>query len=444
MTSRLQHTPLFDTLLPPPATPHGLLLVYFAGGGGSSEGIRRALGTDVHFACNHSRVALGMHAINHSNTVHLIEDVWAVDPVALTGGDPVYLAAFSPDCTQHSRSKRGVRRDRKLRGQIWVVLKTARLVRPRIIFIENVPDIVKYGPLDEQGLPIKAQEGRYFESFVRQLRAEGYDIEHRVLNCADYGAATTRERWCLIARRDGQPICWPDATHAPATDPRVQAGILRPWLRAGDFIQWSRAANSALRPGRFVDNTLSRMANSCLKYHLHGEPFVVPGSTAQQLETASLVTYRKNLADVGQSLHSPIRTITTVDGFALLTASSARQGTLSPEQHAQAGVVYDLMCRFVPAERLAPHVDHGARQVVLTRGGVRWVMCAWTSRFLSGRELFDLSGFGPEYEIEFSASGGRVSNSAQVELVGNAVPPPLYEALTLANAHEYRTGEAAD
>lgn len=34
-----------------------------------------------------------------------------------------------------------------------------------------------------------------------------------MLNCADYGVPQTRERFFLIARRDGRPIVWPTVTH---------------------------------------------------------------------------------------------------------------------------------------------------------------------------------------------------------------------------------------
>lgn len=445
MTLHLHATPLFSSDHPAPTTEHGLIMVYFAGGGGSSEGIRRATGSDVNYAINHSRDALGVHAINNANTIHLIEDVWDVDAAALTGGQPVYLAAFSPDCTNFSRSKNGVRRSRKLRSQIWVVPKTARAVRPRIIFVENVADIQKYGPLDAKGFPIREQEGRYYRSFLRQMEALGYTLEARVLNCADYGAATTRERWCLIARCDGQPIVWPEPTHGPANDPRVLSGERQPWISAGTLIDWTTPSPSVFSAKRrLCSSTLSRLTNGVSKYHLTRPWFVDQADQPGERVTASLCTYRRSKTDIGQDLHRPIRTITCVDGYALLTMRALPLRTpLTAEQAARAAQVHAAMRAHVPPEDWAGQYDDAARQVTFTENGEQYVIHDLAMRFLTGRELFDLSGFGPEYEITRSATGGRVSHRVQVELVGNAVPPPLYEAITLANAHELR-GEAAD
>jgi hypothetical protein len=75
-----------------------LIVDNFAGGGGASTGIEMALGRHVDHAINHSREALGMHRINHPQTIHHCEDVFDIDPRSLCEGRPVGLAHFSPDC----------------------------------------------------------------------------------------------------------------------------------------------------------------------------------------------------------------------------------------------------------------------------------------------------------------------------------------------------------
>jgi site-specific DNA-cytosine methylase len=75
-----------------------LIVDNFAGGGGASRGIEAAVGRAVDVAINHSRDAVRMHEVNHPHTRHLCEDVWTVDPLEATGGKPVGLAWFSPDC----------------------------------------------------------------------------------------------------------------------------------------------------------------------------------------------------------------------------------------------------------------------------------------------------------------------------------------------------------
>ncbi len=87
------------TLSPSPlAFPRELIIDNFAGGGGTSTGLEAAFGRPVDIAINHDPEALAMHAINHPHTQHPCESVGEVDPIAVTGNQPVGLAWLSPDC----------------------------------------------------------------------------------------------------------------------------------------------------------------------------------------------------------------------------------------------------------------------------------------------------------------------------------------------------------
>lgn len=84
-----------------------LLIDNFAGGGGTSTGIEMAMGRPVDMAINHDAAAIAMHTANHPGTRHYCESVWQVDPVAASGGRPIALAWFSPDCKHFSKAKGG-------------------------------------------------------------------------------------------------------------------------------------------------------------------------------------------------------------------------------------------------------------------------------------------------------------------------------------------------
>ena len=84
-----------------------IIIDSFAGGGGASTGIEWALGRSPDIAINHSPAAIAMHRLNHPHTKHYCENVWKVDPLEATGGRPVGLAWFSPDCTHFSKAKGG-------------------------------------------------------------------------------------------------------------------------------------------------------------------------------------------------------------------------------------------------------------------------------------------------------------------------------------------------
>ncbi len=194
--------------------PHELIVDNFAGGGGTSTGLERAFGRPIDIAINHDPKALAMHRINHPKTKHYCESVWDVNPVKITGNQPVGLVWLSPDCKHHSRAKGGKPLNKKIRGLAWIALRWAATVRPRIIMLENVVEFVEWGDLDKNGKPILKRKGRTFNCFVNALRYQGYTVEYRELRACDYGAPTLRNRFFLIARRDNLPIVWPEPTHA--------------------------------------------------------------------------------------------------------------------------------------------------------------------------------------------------------------------------------------
>ncbi len=75
-----------------------LIIDSFAGGGGASLGIQWALGRGPDIAINHDESALKMHAANHPDTKHVLEDVWKADLKKLVGKNKVGLLWCSPDC----------------------------------------------------------------------------------------------------------------------------------------------------------------------------------------------------------------------------------------------------------------------------------------------------------------------------------------------------------
>lgn len=261
----------------------------FAGGGGASTGIELAAGRPVTIAINHDPDAILLHKTNHPYTEHYQEDVWSVDPRAVCGGRKVGLAWFSPDCKHFSKAKGAALVDRKIRGLAWIVLKWAALVRPRVIMLENVEEFQTWGPV-RKGKPVKKKAGQTFQKWKSQLAALGYQIDHRELVMADYGAPTTRKRFCLVARCDGKPIVWPERTHAPRASEEVKCGTLQPWRSAAEVIDWSIPAYSifdskqaikrkygvnAVRP--LADNTMRRVIRGVDKFTIKsGRPFLVP------------------------------------------------------------------------------------------------------------------------------------------------------------------------
>lgn len=261
--------------------PHELIIDNFAGGGGTSTGLEAAFGRPVDIAINHDPEALAMHALNHPRTQHLLQSVWDVNPIAVTGNQPVALVWLSPDCKHFSKAKGGTPVAKHIRGLAWVGLRWVALTKPRVLMLENVEEFTTWGPLlvgtDGMARPDPARKGKTFASFVRQLRGHGYNVEWRELRACDHGAPTIRKRLFLVARRDGLPIVWPDATHGDPTSPEVLAGKLLPWRTAAECINFNLPANSIFdRERPLVRNTFRRVAKGVWRHVLSSpRPFIV-------------------------------------------------------------------------------------------------------------------------------------------------------------------------
>ncbi|HIE1098289.1 DNA cytosine methyltransferase [Stenotrophomonas maltophilia] len=344
--------------------PGEIVVDLFAGGGGASEGLKQALGIDPALAYNHDELAIGMHAANHPLTQHHREDIWHADPRMDVAGRPIGWFHASPDCTHFSQAKGGQPRSRKTRALSWVVLKwVGQLLRadrlhgtntaPRIISMENVWQILTWGPLvakrckttgrvikmdgtvaargervpveNQQLVPDKRHSGRTWQQFVAALRALGYAVEWRKLVASDYGAGTSRERLFLLGRRDGEAIVWPEPSHGPA--PGQQ-----PRVTAADCLDFSIPCPSIFTRARpLADATMRRIAKGVMRHVIESaDPFIVP------------VTHQGG--DRVHDVRDPMRTITAANRGELMLAApelapfltehanASRQRTMAAEE----------------------------------------------------------------------------------------------------------------
>lgn len=278
----------------------GLIVDNFAGGGGASTGIELATGRSPDIAINHDEAAILMHKTNHPNTRHYQESVWDIDIKKVTAGQQVDLAWFSPDCKHFSKAKGGKPVEKKIRGLAWIVLKWAGTVRPKVIILENVEEFQTWGPI-RKGRPIKSKKGDTFNKWKWQLESLGYKVDHRELKACDYGAPTSRKRFFLIARCDGQPIKWPEPTHANKDSIEVTFGLKKPYLSAASIIDWNIPCQSIFERSKpLAENTLKRIAKGLEKFVFNNpEPFILSiGQTGFS-------------QDRTRSIHEPLNTIVT-------------------------------------------------------------------------------------------------------------------------------------
>ena len=278
-----------------------IVVDFFCGGGGAGTGLEMGLGRAVNVAKNHSPQAISMHTVNHPGAKHFTTDVFEGDPDTECGGKAVGWFHMSPDCTHHSQAAGGQPRKREIRNLSWIGLKWAGMKRPRVISLENVKQILQWGrliakrdkatgrvvklggeiaapgevvPVGQQFLiPDPKQRGRTWRRFVALLEAMGYVVECKVIKACDFGAPTSRERLFMIARCDGQPIVWPEPTHA-----KNPAKGQKKWKTAADCIDFTDLGKSIFgRKKDLAPATLRRVAKGMKKFVIDSAaPFIVP------------------------------------------------------------------------------------------------------------------------------------------------------------------------
>ena len=231
----------------------------FCGAGGSSTGAQKAIaeigGMMDLVAINHWTTAIATHSANHPTARHLVEDVSMVDPEAVVEEGRLDLLMASPECKFYSRARGGKPVHDQGRMNPWAIHNWLTKLDVTCVLIENVPEFVKWGPLNPNGRPDKAHKGEHFQAWFLTFHALGYKAEWRMLNAADYGVATTRIRFFLMARKDGRPVVWPEPSHAKG-DTGMFPGRL-PWRGARGIIDWSNPGRSLLDDPKYRKKPLA-------------------------------------------------------------------------------------------------------------------------------------------------------------------------------------------
>lgn len=251
----------------------------FCGAGGSSTGCQRALtelGLEMELVCvNHWPVAIETHQRNHPEARHYVQDIATVRPHLLVPEGYLDLLMASPTCTHHSVARGGKPTSDQQRSDPWHIITWLTELRVKRIIIENVWEFIGWGPVDHRtGKPIKSRKGEYFHAWIETIRRLGYDPEWRKLNAANYGDATTRQRFILKARNDRKAVRWAPLTHAKHGEGDL-FGDMKPWRPAREIIDWSIKGKSIFnRPKPLAAKTLMRIHAGAVK-HGWPEPYIV-------------------------------------------------------------------------------------------------------------------------------------------------------------------------
>ena len=191
----------------------------FCGCGGISAGLRDA-GFRIFAGADIERHFIQTYQENFPEAESLRIDLAAVSPkdfserLKLRPGE-LDLLAGGPPCQGFSKNVPRSRRKSDLANNLLIrtFLDYCHYLRPKTILMENVAEM-------RNGF-----DQSYTNEIGDRLTSLGYNVQHSVLNAADYGVPQRRRRAFFLAAADCAPIEFPRPTHAKLGNQIALPGI---------------------------------------------------------------------------------------------------------------------------------------------------------------------------------------------------------------------------
>lgn len=337
-----------------------LYIDLFCGAGGTSTGVNSARldgekCAKVIACVNHDANAIASHASNHPGALHFTEDIRTLELSPLIehvqkcrvdnpGAFTVLWASL--ECTNFSKAKGGKPRDADSRTLAEHLFRYIEAIDPDYIQIENVEEFMSWGAIDENGKPVSKDRGSSYIRWVDKVKKYGYEFEHRILNAADYGAYTSRNRFFGIFAKHGLPIVFPEQTHAKESV-KTLFHDLKKWKPVKEVLDLEDEGTSIFtRKKPLSEKTLERIYAGLVKFIAGGkEAFLVKWnsmsrkgvyhapsldepcpvvSTQNRLGVASVSFLSKQYSghpeSKNSSIEEPAGTITCIDHHAFVSA----------------------------------------------------------------------------------------------------------------------------
>ena len=262
--------------------PLFLWIDLFCGCGGVTEGYSRVKNNFVVACVNHDDSAIKSHHLNHPECIHYTEDIrnWRVivklkhlvTQLRLVFPDMVLCLHASLECTHFSKAKGGMSRDADSRT-LAEHLFNYDCLGIQYITIENVQEFTTWGPLNDDGKPIKSKQGQDYKAWINNYKKLGYTYQSMILNAADYGAYTSRKRYFAILAKAGLPVAFPERTHAPKKELSKYPNLL-PHNPVKEMLDLEDEGQSLFEKNKsgnyYVTATFSRVYYGLLKFHKEG------------------------------------------------------------------------------------------------------------------------------------------------------------------------------
>ena len=252
----------------------------FCGGGFGGRGAVTGGGTPL-LAIDAWDLAAKTYKANFPEADVICSPVEDIDPYTLSEKYSPDVLLTSPECTSHSIARGAKPGTEKSRETAIGILPWLDAMSPRWLIVENVNRMKKWNRHNE---------------LVKTIEDAGYKVNDLFLNAADFGTPQARKRMFLICDREGSVITEDDLKSIHRRKRKAARQIL---AKEGTY-----ASTPLHKPGR-AQATLDR-AERAIKELGRGKDFLI-------------VYYGSDYAGGWQSLDAPLRTVTTIDRFGLVT-----------------------------------------------------------------------------------------------------------------------------
>lgn len=252
----------------------------FCGGGFGARGAVKAGATPI-LAVDAWQLAASTYESNFPSAEVICSPIEDLDPSELAKKYKPDVLLTSPECTSHSIA-RGAKPSCELSKETAIgIIPWIETMKPRWLIVENVNRMKKWG--------------RHRE-LIATIESYGYTVNDLLLNAADFGVPQARKRMFLVCDLKGSVITQEDLVSMHQEQAKSARSIID---ETG--IYKSRPLYSEKRAQATIDR-----AERAIEELGRGNDFII-------------VYYGSDYAGGWQSLDAPLRTVTTLDRFGLVT-----------------------------------------------------------------------------------------------------------------------------
>ncbi|MCU7843285.1 MAG: DNA cytosine methyltransferase [Candidatus Thiodiazotropha sp. (ex Monitilora ramsayi)] len=252
----------------------------FCGGGLGARGAVNA-GAKPILSVDSWDIATATYARNFPTAEVLCSPIENMDPWSLAEDYSPDVLLTSPECTSHSIARGAKPSCEKSKETAIGIIPWIEAMEPRWLIVENVNRMKKWNRHNE---------------LISTIESYDYTVNDLLLNAADFGVPQSRKRMFLVCDRGGSIISRNDLISLHKRGAKSARSI----------INWS---------GKYKSKPLYIENRALATIHRAERAIEVLGRRKDFI----IVYYGSDYAGGWQSLDAPLRTITTLDRFGLIT-----------------------------------------------------------------------------------------------------------------------------